>query len=161
MTEISYLAKIKKEDGSTYCYLEKMDREFQLAPRLSFIPIGTICKVTITTYDANKEEERLRTEKQNNYYHLILDVLCDDLGYDHLELHEELKMKFLGKPKVVADREVIYVPSTTQLNSKNFGTYLEKIHKWAIEELDTRLPEPNFIDNGKITNDQHTDGSVG
>ncbi len=117
----------------------------RMLAQLKFLPEGTKFRGEFTEYDESKEEERLRTEAQNRYYHKMLDLICEHTGDDHLDLHDTLKAKFLGRPKVIGDKEYIIVPSTTGLNSKNFGSYLEKVHKFAAEELEVILPDATNI----------------
>jgi hypothetical protein len=99
-------------------------------------------KLTIESWDDKKEEEYQRTEAQNRYYHKLLDIICKHTGDTHLELHDIFKAKFLGKPYVLDDKEYIVVPSTTSLNSKNFGEYLEKIFAYVGEFYELILPSP-------------------
>lgn len=102
-----------------------------------------MCRVIVTEYDPEAEEEELRSIQQNKYYHLVLDIICDHTGDNHMSLHEDLKIKLLGKPYVYKDREVMIIPSTTQLTTKTFGDYLEKVFKFASEDLGIVLPSPN------------------
>jgi len=114
----------------------------KLQGQLSAVPTDTTLKVEISVYNEGLEKENLRTEQQNKYYHMLLDIICDHTGDVHLELHERFKFMFLGRPYVYQDKEYIVVKSTTELNSKNFGEYLEKIFAWASENLEITLPEP-------------------
>lgn len=112
----------------------------QLRSQLKFFP-DCDCKLEICVYDERKEKEKLRTEAQNRYYHKLLDVICDYTGDTHMDMHDKLKVKFLGRPYVMDDKEYIIVKSTTELNTKTFTEYLEKIFHWASEELELRLPD--------------------
>lgn len=102
-------------------------------------------RIIVTPYDKEKEEEDLRTIQQNRYYHKLLDIICDHTGDNHMEMHEKLKIELLGKPYVYKDREVIVVPSTTELTTKTFGDYLEKVFKFASEEFGLVLPSTNIF----------------
>lgn len=99
-------------------------------------------RVTVTPYDPIAEEEDSRSKAQNRYYHKLLDIICDHTGDTHLELHEKLKIELLGRPYVYKDKEVIVVPSTTELTTKTFGDYLERVFKFASEEFGLVLPSP-------------------
>jgi len=103
-----------------------------------------LVRIIVTAYDPKKEEEELRSKAQNRYYHKLLDIICDHTGDDHLELHEKLKIRLLGRPYVLDDKEVIIVPSTTELTLKTFGDYLEKVFRFASEELGLSLPESKY-----------------
>ena len=59
-----------------------------------------------------------------------------------MDLHMTLKCMFLSRPYVVKDKEYVIVESTTNLNSKNFSKYLERVFEWASSELGLVLPTP-------------------
>lgn len=120
------------------------DRIKQFHAECKLLAKGT-CRVVISDYDPVKEEEELRTIQQNKYYHKLLDIICDHTGDNHMEMHEKLKIELLGKPYVYKDREVIVVPSTTELTTRTFGDYLEKVFKFASEEFGLVLPSPNIM----------------
>lgn len=108
----------------------------QGTPKLQFIAElklhkGEIAKVSVTPYDPIAEEEDKRSKAQNRYYHKCLDLICEHTGENHLKLHEDLKVELLGRPYVYKDKEVIVVPSTTELTTKTFGDYLEKVFNHA------------------------------
>lgn len=105
---------------------------------------GEEVRILVYPYDAKAEEEELRSRAQNRYYHKLLDIICDHTGDDHLSMHEELKIRLLGRPYVLKDKEVIIVPSTTELTTKTFADYLEKVFKFASEEFSLVLPSPNY-----------------
>lgn len=92
---------------------------------------GESVRVIIIPYDPNREKEELRSVQQNKYYHKCLDLICEHTGENHLKLHEDLKVELLGRPYVYKDKEVIVVPSTTELTTKTFGDYLEKVFNHA------------------------------
>lgn len=104
---------------------------------------GSLVRVIVEPYDKQKEEENQRSKAQNRYYHKLLDIICDHTGDNHLEMHEKLKIELLGRPYVYKDKEVIIVPSTTELTTKTFGDYLEKVFKFASEEFGLVLPSTN------------------
>ena len=64
-----------------------------------------------------------RTDRQNAYYWLCLEIVANDIGHDPEELHDTFKAKFLvdrsGKFPVVI--------STTKLSTLEFGEYIDKI----------------------------------
>lgn len=96
---------------------------------------------TVSIYSSEKKYiEEKRTEQQNKYYHKLLDIICDFTGDEHLNLHEELKIKFLARPYIREEKEYLIVKSTRDLKPNEFGDYLEKIFKWASEEYGLILP---------------------
>jgi hypothetical protein len=75
----------------------------------------TDIEITITKYNPS------RSVSQNRLYRVYLGLISDYTGDDENELHEMLKNKFLkGK-------------STTQLDTKGFADYLEKIRRYSAE----------------------------
>lgn len=120
----------------------------QGTPKLQFeaelrLHKGETARVVVVPYDAKKEEEEIRSKAQNRYYHLLLDIICDHTGDEHLEMHEQLKIQLLGRPYVLKDKEIIVVKSTKELTTKEFGDYLEKVFKFASEEYGLVLPASN------------------
>lgn len=126
--------------NSTLAFLDKEKTKYE--DKLRFFPDGRY-KMSIEPYDERKEAEMLRTQAQNRYYHKLLDIICDHTGDDHLDMHDKLKIKFLGRPYVLDDKEYIIVPSTTTLTSKNFGEYIEKVFLFSAEEYGLVLPNPS------------------
>ena len=59
--------------------------------------------------------------------------------------HELLRVRFLSEDKPIGnDGEfVTRVKSTTELDSVEFGTYIERCKQFAAEYLNTVIPEPN------------------
>lgn len=135
------VSKMKRASGTALIF--KDNAEYQKYKAKLTLLQGQEFRMTVELWDEKREKEFLRTEAQNRYYHKLLDIICSDTGDIHLELHDKFKAKFLGKPYVLDDKEYIIVPSTTSLNSKNFGEYLEKIFAYASEELGIVLPSPS------------------
>lgn len=111
---------------------------------MQFLPKDKTYRVTIDDYDPDKEEEEVRTKKQNAYYHVLLDIICKHTGDDHMDLHDYLKYKFLSRPYVCRDGEAIIVGSTRSLTIEGFGEYLEKVFKFASEYYELVLPNPSY-----------------
>lgn len=73
----------------------------------------------------------LRTISQNRYYHgVVVKMMASHLGYKPDEMHEALKMKFLGTHE---DGELPSCRSTTDLDVKEFGEFLENVIQLAAE----------------------------
>lgn len=139
---IKVVSKMKRA-GSGSALIFKDNEEYQKYKAKLTMLQGDEFRMTVEPWDERREKELLRSEAQNRYYHKLLDIVCAETGDTHLELHDKLKAKFLGRPYVMNDKEYIIVPSTTSLNSKNFGEYLEKIFAFASEELGIVLPSPS------------------
>lgn len=96
----------------------------------------------------------VRSLSANKYYHAILNIICIKSGqgtgdkiFDHDQLHELLKKKF--------NNEVIFFPkggselvgkSTSDLDTKEFAIYINRVKQWAIDEFDIVIPELKDLD---------------
>ena len=75
-----------------------------------------------------------RSNPQNKYYFgVVVDMISEETGNEPEETHELLKLKFL-KPMGKAN--------TTQLDTKEFNLYIEKIQRWAAQDLGCIIPDP-------------------
>ena len=61
-------------------------------------------------------------------------MISEETGNEPEETHELLKLKFL-KPMGKLN--------TTQLTTGEFKIYIEKIQRWAAQELSMNIPEPH------------------
>ena len=77
------------------------------------------------------ERKHIRNLSQNDKYWAILEGLSDHLGYTKDELHELMKYKFLKYAKEVAGNPVIVVPSTSDLDTKEFSEFIENVLRFA------------------------------
>lgn len=95
------------------------------------------------------ERKKKRSLNQNAYYWgVVVDMLAEHLGYFPEEIHEVLKQKFLPKKEIqIMNKNVIIPESTTQLSTKAFEDYTEKIRVWAALELNFVIPDPRQIEN--------------
>lgn len=90
-----------------------------------------------------------RSIAQNRlYWGVYVKLLSEHTGYDPEDLHDILKAKFLPKKITITDDqgvitdEFVVGGSTRQLNKLQFGEYLERIQRWAAEELHVVIPDP-------------------
>lgn len=87
------------------------------------------------------------------YWGVIVEMLSEHTGFSPDEMHEVLKAKFLPKKLAVQDGngeirgEFVIGGTTTSLNKIEFGEYCEAIRRWAAEELDVVIPDP---DSGRL-----------
>jgi hypothetical protein len=86
-----------------------------------------------------------RTSKQNRYYHgVVLKTISDYTGYSQGELHELFKSNLLpSKVIVIADKQVEYTQSTTELTTAQFERYISEIVQFASDSLSLYIPDPN------------------
>lgn len=108
------------------------------------------------------KQRSIRSIQQNAYlWGVVYKVTAEALGYTVPEMHETWKWEFLPRVRIMGirvndtmfskvlqkfhkqKREIIEIPiSTTKLNTKQFGEYLDSIHLKA-SELGIRIPLPN------------------
>ena len=92
-----------------------------------------------------------RSSPANRYYWGVVVELIylalKDTGWEvnREGTHELLRVRFLSEDKPIGnDGEfVTRVKSTTELDSVEFGTYIERCKQFAAEYLNTVIPEPN------------------
>lgn len=103
--------------------------------------------VTIIASDTKPK----RSSPANRYYWSVVVELIylalKDTGWEvnREGTHELLRVRFLSEDKPIGnDGEfVTRVKSTTELDSVEFGTYIERCKQFAAEYLNTVIPEPN------------------
>jgi hypothetical protein len=97
-------------------------------------------EISIKQYRENRSMPQLRY-----YWGVVLSILSNETGFTPEELHEVLKLKFNTQTKVIkhTGEEVFFGGSTGDLDTMQFEDYLEKIKTWAIQEINTYIPDPN------------------
>ncbi len=90
-----------------------------------------------------KKFKKKRSIEQNSYYWAVLiDILSKEFGYESEEIHLMLREKFLRIHDNIHPDFVI-ARSTTKLTTVEFVEYIEKIQRWAAQEHQIYLPDPN------------------
>ena len=87
--------------------------------------------------------KKKRSLPQNSYYwSVIIDILSREFGYESEEIHLMLREKFL---RIYDDKhpDFVIARSTTKLTAVEFVEYIEKIQRWAAQEHQIYLPDPN------------------
>ena len=90
-----------------------------------------------------KKFKKKRSLPQNSYYwSVIIDILSREFGYESEEIHLMLREKFL---RIYDDKhpDFVIARSTTKLTTVEFVEYIEKIQRWAAQEHQIYLPDPN------------------
>lgn len=100
---------------------------------------GKFVQITI------REQGKPRSISQNAYYHgVIVDMLAEEWGYDHDDMHEILREKFLKTQLVEFKGEMIEIrKSTTKLSTGEFEEYAERIRIWAARDHSITIPLPH------------------
>jgi hypothetical protein len=82
-----------------------------------------------------KEKKPGQSDEQRNYYHkVVVDILADHIGYNHLEMHEALK------------GECNNGESTAKMSVKEFREYIDKCIRFAAIKHGVPIPEPNEVE---------------
>jgi hypothetical protein len=97
-----------------------------------------------------KRQRATRSQQQNRYYWgVVMQMLSEHTGYTPDEMHEFCKMKFIPKRLAVQDGngvikdEFVLGGSTRELNTIDFGEYVDSVRQWAAEDLDVVIPDPD------------------
>ncbi len=87
--------------------------------------------------------ETKRSNPQNALYWMLLGILAPAIGHKSEDLHEILKVRFIGVEKKIIDGVQIIQPiSTTTLNKKQFTEYIDRVYALG-HELNVNLPTPD------------------
>jgi hypothetical protein len=86
-----------------------------------------------------EKQRRKRSNNQNAYYWLILEMISKETGQDALDLHQAFKMKF---SKHITLRGLVIPQSTKTKDTGEFTEYLEQVRQWAGEFLNMTIPDP-------------------
>jgi hypothetical protein len=96
-----------------------------------------------------KKHRKLRTDPQMAYYWgVVVKLLSEYTGYEAEEMHEILKDQFAPLKEVKLGKEVKMIHGCTHdLFTDNFFTdYIERIQRWAAQELGVVIPDPPRVD---------------
>lgn len=98
-----------------------------------------------------KENRPVRSLSANGYYWKVLEIIGIHTGHDREFLHEEMKRKFNSEPvEFPKSGMVLKAKSTKDLDTKEFGAYVNRVKNWAREEWDIIIPEPQDMDYLKL-----------
>ena len=75
-----------------------------------------------------------RSNLQNNYYWLCLNLISQETGNEANDLHRIFKARFLPRKSIKYGKQIYKIPiSTTALNKIEFGEYMSRISAEAGE----------------------------
>ena len=107
----------------------------KLGPALRKIKDGTLLEVVI------RRRQKTRTNPQNAYYHgVVVEMLSEHLGYEHDEMHEIIKSKFL---MYYDHNNLPHRKSSAGLSTVEMEDLLEKCRRWAAVDFGVNIPLPN------------------
>lgn len=93
-----------------------------------------------------RKRKRTRSLKQNDYYWgVVIQKISEYTGHSAQEVHELMKNLFLRDMLIVNKDIYRSTKSTTELSTKQFIDYIQKINLWALDRLDVNIPEPEDV----------------
>lgn len=106
---------------------------------------GAKLKLTIENYHPQ------RSLKQNGALHYWVDLIAEDCGLEMLRMKEILAYRFLKRPALDKDGEmmvdeetgevVMFVPSTAELDKAEMAKFMDDIWLWTLENRGFELPK--------------------
>lgn len=91
-----------------------------------------------------KPHRKCRSIPQNSLYWLWISCVADETGNDKLTLHDYFRSKYLPiKELRVFESPIRRLTSTTELDTKQFTHYLDRIQQDMLTEEGISLPNPN------------------
>jgi len=99
-----------------------------------------------TVYIIFSKKKPPRTLLQNAYYHgVVVKMIADEIGDDYVSVHEDLKAKFCPEVTMrdIEDGREYKDKSTTRLNTKEFGMYIERCRAFAASFYNINIPDPD------------------
>jgi len=89
-----------------------------------------------------KKFYKTRTTEQNSYWWgVVVDTLSKHTGFESDEMHDWLKLEFL--PVYSSDGKMKSGRSTTRLTTLEFVDLIERVQRWAAQDLQCYIPDPN------------------
>lgn len=84
-----------------------------------------------------------RSLDQNSLYHALVGIIAKEIGETPDDLHEQLKVRFLGvEEKEVWGKKLIVPKSTASLSKADFGNLIDKVYALG-SNLSIKLPSPS------------------
>ena len=92
-----------------------------------------------------KDYKRNRTKSQNDTLWMWYKPIAEHFGYTPTELHEVMKVRFLGTVEYKVDGQLLIKPkSTTKLSTKEMAEFLTKVQMLAVTN-NIRIPMPDDL----------------
>jgi hypothetical protein len=113
----------------------KLDRRDEFAAHVARLD-GKDIELRLTRW------RRVRSGAQNRYYWaVVVPLIADHCGYDHQEMHEALKFRYLQTHEGPMPR----VRSTADLSTAEFTEYIDAVRRLAAE-MGCVIPGPGEIE---------------
>lgn len=96
-------------------------------------------RVTLTV----EKERQKRSNQQNKYlWGVVYKLIAEYTGADAEEIHVAMKFHF-GKKRFIGN--IVAPASTRMMDTIDMTEYIEKIRRWAAEELSINIPDPSDV----------------
>jgi len=90
---------------------------------------GKTCELVL------RERPVKRSLNQNAYYHVVVNLIADEIGDNPRDVHRDLKARFLP----------MGITSTAKLTRRQFGAYVEYVIWFAESWLEMVIPPPDRV----------------
>ncbi len=113
-------------------------------------------EVPFTVYFSDKKP--IRTMPQNRYlWGVVYDRLSTALGYDPEEVHEICKTKCALRTKFdLHEHGILELPmSTRMMDTRQMTEYIDKIRRWANDDLGIYIEQPNELTDADYIQSKH------
>jgi len=98
-----------------------------------------------------KEKGTIRSLKQNAYlWGVAYKMICEETDEPKEKIHALLSSMFLKEDYWFKEERNEVIRSTTDLTTKEFMVYIDRIQLWAAEFLNLDIPSPNEVDYDDI-----------
>lgn len=91
-----------------------------------------------------QKQRSTRSNRQNRLFHLYVDIMRRELGYDFEEMKDIIKYKFLLKERVHEETGEVfkYLGKTSELSKSEFSDLVTDLIRWASVTFGIVLPLP-------------------
>lgn len=96
-----------------------------------------------------KKRDQRSLEQNAWYWGVALKEIFKETGNEPEYMHEILKSEFLKAFYEFQGKVYTIVRSTADLNTKEFGEYMDKVQKWASLK-GIYIPDPNEVDYSEL-----------
>jgi hypothetical protein len=97
---------------------------------LSRIPVDEVMELTLKAYKPT------RSQQQSRRYWFLVDKIAEYTGHDPADLHEMLKVRFLGtEERELNGEKITTVKSSAKLRVNEFKDYSDRVESWAVSTL--------------------------
>lgn len=94
--------------------------------------------------------KKARSTSQNRYLWFCYSVIAEHTGIDSEDLHELCKQMFNLKTAMLNGTLIEFPGTTKMLDTKDMTVYIDKVRRWALDELGCYIPQANEIPEDEI-----------